>query len=225
MISDRPAEAEDRAVPGHWEGDLIIGKDQQSQIGTLVDRSTRYVLLVHLPCDRTAETVRDALAATMATLPAELKRSLTWDQGSGMGLHHQFSLATDLPVYFCDPHSPWQRGSNENTNGLLEWSLDCYASTSPKGPTCRSTAPSISPRSPPDSTADHAKRSTGKPQPSVSPNSWHQPGNQSVLQQPLDTARPGEGAFRSSGWSRLSPRGPRSCYVLIKNLCARSEHL
>lgn len=119
MISDRPAEAADRAVPGHWEGDLIVGKDQRSQIGTLVERATRYVLLVHLPGDRAAETVKDALAATMQTLPAELKRSLTWDQGSEMGLHHQFSIAADLPVYFCDPHSPWQRGSNENTNGLL----------------------------------------------------------------------------------------------------------
>ncbi|MCO5993330.1 IS30 family transposase [Actinoallomurus rhizosphaericola] len=119
MISERPAEAEDRAVPGHWEGDLIIGKDHRSQIGTLVERATRYVLLVHLPGDRAAETVRDALAATMQTLPAELKRSLTWDQGSEMNLHHQFSIAADLPVYFCDPHSPWQRGSNENTNGLL----------------------------------------------------------------------------------------------------------
>jgi IS30 family transposase len=119
MISERPAEAADRAVPGHWEGDLIIGKDQRSQIGTLVERATRYVLLVHLPAGRDAETVRDALVATMTTLPAELKRSLTWDQGGEMGLHHQFAMTAGLPVYFCDPHSPWQRGSNENTNGLL----------------------------------------------------------------------------------------------------------
>ncbi|GAA3135641.1 IS30 family transposase [Streptomyces echinatus] len=119
MISQRPAEAADRAVAGHWEGDLILGRQKHSAIATLVERSTRYLLLVHLPDGYNSAAVRDALITTVNALPPQLKRSLTWDQGTEMAAHHGFSIATNVPVYFCNPGSPWQRGSNENTNGLL----------------------------------------------------------------------------------------------------------
>jgi len=119
MISERPAEVADRAVPGHWEGDLILGAGNRSAIGTLVERSTRFVLLLHLPDGHGAGAVAAHMTEVMATLPAQLRRSLTWDQGREMTNHAQVAAATDLEIYFCDPHSPWQRGSNENTSGLL----------------------------------------------------------------------------------------------------------
>ncbi|HDH26704.1 MAG TPA: IS30 family transposase, partial [Actinobacteria bacterium] len=135
MISQRPAEADDRAVPGHWEGDLILGLDS-SAIGTLVERTTRFTMLLWLPrmeghseqptikngpplAGHGAEAVRDAIAETITTLPEQLRRSLTWDQGAEMAQHVQLRIDTGLPIYFCDPRSPWQRGTNENTNGLL----------------------------------------------------------------------------------------------------------
>jgi len=119
MIGDRPPEVEDRTVAGHWEGDLITGAANRSAIGTLVERTTRYVLLVHLPHQHTADATRDGVLTVMDHLPAELRRSLTWDQGKEMAGHLQITAASGMNVYFCEPRSPWQRGTNENSNGLL----------------------------------------------------------------------------------------------------------
>jgi IS30 family transposase len=120
-ISDRPAEAADRAVPGHWEGDLILGTGCTSAIGTLVERSTRFTILLHLPTDHTADSVAAAMIEAMSELPAHLRRTITWDRGSEMANWRDINLQLQAPVYFCDPHSPWQRGTNENTNRLLRF--------------------------------------------------------------------------------------------------------
>ena len=153
MISERPAEVKDRAVPGHWEGDLIFGKKMTS-IGTLVERHSRYVILLKLPNGHGAEAVRKAMTKRILTLPAQLRRSITWDQGKEMAEHVRFTVETGVQIYFCDPKSPWQRGSNENTNGLLRQYL-------PKASDLRSAHSGSSTPSPARSTRGLDRRSAG----------------------------------------------------------------
>ena len=122
-ISERPPHVEDRSVPGHWEGDLIIGKGCKSAVGTLVERTSRYVMLLHLPEGRDARLAGQAMRQAITALPARLAGTITWDQGIEMTYLADFTIATGIPVYFADPHSPWQRGTNENTNGLIRYYL------------------------------------------------------------------------------------------------------
>jgi IS30 family transposase len=152
MISERPAEVEDRAVPGHWEGDLIIGKGGASAVGTLVERSTRFVLLLHLENDHGALAVEEAMRKAIATLPKELMRSITWDQGSEMASHLNFTITTGVPIYFCDPHSP---GSGDR----MRTRTDCFVSICPRAPTSRSTLPRTSESFSEASTDGPARRS------------------------------------------------------------------
>jgi IS30 family transposase len=144
MISDRPFDPADRDVPGNWEGDLIMGTQNRSAIATLVERSTRYVMLIHLAGNHRARALRDGLTQAFAGLPASMAKSLTWDQGTEISLHAEFTATSGVPVYFCEPRLPWQRGTNENTNGLRD----------------HSTAPAILPQ--PDQSCPSLSRATGR---------------------------------------------------------------
>ena len=168
-ISQRPAEAEDRAVPGHWEGDLLVGANNGSAIGTLVERSTRFLMLIHLP--GTAEDFYRAITPTIAALPDELRRSLTWDNGKEMAMHRRIAVEADIAIYFADPHSPWQRGSNENTNGLLRQYF-------PKGTSLR--------RYTPDELATVARELNGRPRKTLD---WRTPAEalNDILGKPYET--------------------------------------
>ena len=159
-ISQRPAEATDRAVPGHWEGDLIMGRENGSAIGTLVERASRFTMLVHLPGRHTAEAFYEAIVPVIETLPAQLRRSLTWDNGKEMAKHRDITIATGLDIYFADPWSPWQRGSNENTNRLLRQYF-------PKGISLRQFDP--------DHLAAVAARLNGRPRETLA---WHTPAEE-----------------------------------------------